>query len=88
VAAENRVRLRALSFEPLDGRQQPYAYLWFSKTEWYSEAANFVVISEAGFRQVNETTVTALIGEPAQILRFENYAIYIYDQDISAKIVL
>ncbi|MHC1773133.1 MAG: hypothetical protein AB9907_15655 [Flexilinea sp.] len=89
VTSENRVKIRALSFEAIDSVQQPYAYLWFSKTGWYHpEYANFVVIGSTGFKEVTEENVNKFFGEPVKKLVFEDYGIYIYDQDISGKIIL
>jgi len=89
VASENRVKVRALSFEAVDSVQQPYAYLWFSKTGWYHpEYANFIVIGSTGFKEVNEENVNKFFGEPVEKLVFEDYGIYIYDHDISGKIIL
>lgn len=64
-------------------------YQWATRFEnWHYEKFNFVVSDTTmPVRNITEETITQEFGAPSDILHFGKYDIYIYDYDISTKIV-
>lgn len=89
IASNNAVKVRAIIF---DGQENMAQFHWFCKDEWYyPEYANFVVIENTespddGFG-IRTDTVKKCFGAPQQVLNFENYSIYVYNYNISDKII-
>ncbi len=66
-------------------------YIWFCKDEWYEEESNFVVVRNPEHNSnfgVMEESVVDQWGRYDKKLTFENYAILVYDRDISEEMCL
>jgi len=65
-----------------------HPHKWFCKNSWYNEEANFIIIPTGSEEWKNKMVFAEkfLGGEPPQIIHAKNYAIYVYDYDISKYI--
>ena len=61
---------------------------WLSKSSWYKEPANFVILNNEGLDAecLPKDLVLEVLGEPVEIVDIENYSILIYDYDISKRV--
>ena len=89
LSSNEKVKVRAVIW---DQDQHLQKFTWFCKNSWYNpDYSNFVVIESADDLttpfQITEETVTKSIGKPSRILTFEGYTIYIYNKDITDRIV-
>jgi len=83
VTTKNVCKIRAVLS---DGRFV-MPYYWFSKKRWYTEYANFVVISD-GYDGINEKNVTSVFGEPYKRLYVTRFVIYVYNRNISRELTV
>lgn len=85
VTTGGAVTLRAVVLDG-DGRADPF--WWFSKDEWYTQYADYVVIDEAEAQEygVTEENTVKTFGVPKKTYTYETYVIYQYDYDLSSKL--
>jgi len=81
VTTKNQCKIRAVLS---DGRFV-MPYYWFSKKSWYTEYANFVVIS-GGPDGISEGKIIAVFGEPDKRLYVTYFVIYVYNRNISKEL--
>lgn len=62
--------------------QGAFIYRWFCKESWYSELANFVILSN----DILDSNVRNAFGEPYRVITEDDISIYIFDYDISTKL--
>lgn len=81
--SKEKVKLRSIVEQKYLGELYPHK--WFCDDNWYSSKnyANFIVIDDTGYADLTEPTIIKIVGQPLQILKFENYTIMIWNKNIS-----
>lgn len=89
VASGGKAKVRAIIY---DGAKNLYQFKWFCKNSWYNpDYSNFVVIEDGDeldeVFKITKTAVQKSLGKPSKILTVDKYTIYVYNFDITDKIL-
>ncbi len=80
VESRERVKVRAVTYNHELISFTPY--YWYTKTDWYTETANFVIIDSNGTFFTRDNVLT-VFGEPSKIFNYSDFEIFFYDVPIS-----
>lgn len=83
VYAQKQVSIRAVAAN----ENGIFKFNWFCKNTWYDEYADYVVVSPNAGGGITADTVLRSFGTPKDIIHYGIYDIYVYDYDISKRLL-